>query len=161
MQYSINKMNAPAIFSSSGWTAYTKFDSDSTIIHGNSPGVRRCNWHSMQGQWHRKDWTHVTALHDDGVLATTTMTDMCRPMRWPKYFLVASKKSKENISLCCRDDVLFCLWFINSTLYLCYGTVYIPPSTNKTSVVYLLETLDGNALKSDFFFFFFPFKRLH
>lgn len=37
--------------------------------------------------------------------------------------------------------------------------VYKPysTSTNKASVVYLLETLDGNALRSDFFSFFFSF----
>lgn len=38
---------------------------------------------------------------------------------------------------------------------MCYVMVlFIAPPTNKASVVHLLETLDGNALKSDFFFLF-------
>lgn len=33
-----------------------------------------------------------------------------------------------------------------------YGTLFIPPPTDKTSIRYLLQPLDGNAANSHFFF---------
>lgn len=83
---------------------------------------------------------------------TVCPTDYCSH-RLPSTFLSCQV-------VCCQGDDLFCLWFVNlycSYLLLqpCCGTWPVSPSSNKTSVVYQRQTLDGNACNSQFSIFFF------
>ncbi len=48
-------------------------------------------------------------------------------------------------------------YFFCILLQPCYGTMPISPSSDKNSIVYGLQPLDGNASNSHFFFFFLSF----
>lgn len=55
---------------------------------------------------------------------------------------------------CCHGDCLLCFWFVTSTLSTFYGTLPVPPPSDKRSAVHLLRTLHGNTPNSLLFLVF-------
>lgn len=102
------------------------------------------------------------------VARSNNNADNYRPRRKPKYssslYMKKISKTITNPNLNSPSWMLpgqlflVCnLYFFNILWKPSYGTLFIAPSTDKTSVVHPLKQLDGNALYSHFFSFLFFF----
>lgn len=93
---------------------------------------------------------------NDGVFPATATTYMCWSTRRSKYFLVSSMKKILNSITAHFWATTYFFQFANSTSTFFHSHI-MGWSINKTSVVFLLQPLDGTGLNWYFFFANFRF----